>query len=344
MLVIRHFIALGLLVLFIAACVERKEHLTIQPGGVVLYQAKFAADSLEELETGDAAPRAQGGWLVQRGQSEDEDGKVTHTLVAEKAFGPRQALPAHFASKSDPNADLYLQFPTTLAVERRADGEYYHFSRVYSARPWAAIEALEERLLKAPLADLDGIKPEDWTPEQRKMVVQALANFEIEKMLVFARHAFKHVAPDAPPDGWLALRTHVLDCLADVDYHVLAELLKPVENPLEQEAFDNAMKAETAEFQEKMRAHFKEAARTVAGFNATQARYFLDELDRRRFAFEVTQDLGDEKFEIRVEMPGTIIATNADSIEGSTAKWEFDGQIIRDRELELLVTSRVGNR
>lgn len=341
MLATRSLIALGSSMVLVCSCVERKEHLSIQPGGVVLYQAKFDADSLEELDTGDAVPRTQSGWLVQRERKEDDDGKVTHALVAEKAFGPRNPLPENFASKSDPNGDLYLQFPTTLVLEQRADGEYYHFSRTYSARPWAVIEALEERLLRAPLDDLDGLKPEHWTPEQRHRVVQALANFETEKMLVFAREAFRHVAPEAPPDGWLAMRSHVLDCLAGIDYQALAELLKPAETPVEQEQLDQTIKAESAEFQEKLMGHFKEAARDVAGLNGSQAKHFLDELDRRRVAFEVTQDLGDEKFQIRVEMPGEIVASNATSVEGGTATWEFDGQTIRDREHELLVTSRI---
>jgi hypothetical protein len=333
--------AVCLLLFTLCSCVERKEHLTIQPGGVVLYQVKLAADSEDDLLKGDAIPHAKGGWITERRDEADEDGRVTYGLIAESAFGPRDQLPSNFAIKTDRDSDLYLQFPTDVRIEQRADGEYYHFARTYEARNWATIAALEDRLVKAPLADLAETEPKNWTADQRKAVVRALANFETEKMLVFARAAFKKSIPDGPQDAWLAIRSHMHDCVLMIDDEALAKLLEPRENPAEQKIVEETIAHEAKKFQETMREQLKDAARTVAGLNGSQITVFMNELEGQIKEFEITQDLGDEKFEIRVELPGSIVATNADSIEGSTAVWSFDGQIIRDKQLELLATSRL---
>jgi len=69
---------------------------------------------------------------------------------------------------------------------------------------------------------------------------------------------------------------------------------------------------------------------------------------RRRFefhkkAFEITEDLGDDRFEVAVQMPGTIISHNADRQAGDSVVWTFPGKMLYDRKVELMVTSRVGN-
>ena len=40
-------------------------------------------------------------------------------------------------------------------------------------------------------------------------------------------------------------------------------------------------------------------------------------------------------------MPGEIVGTNADSISHREAKWTFSGERFRDRDLELMVSSRL---
>ena len=59
---------------------------------------------------------------------------------------------------------------------------------------------------------------------------------------------------------------------------------------------------------------------------------------------EVTEDLQDEKFEIRIQMPGQIVAHDGDEVEGSTVTWKFDGKAMNDRPQTVRVTSRVGPR
>lgn len=332
-----------LLLAFIAmpGCVERKEHLTITPGGSVLYRIEYKSDSADDLYGGDAVPRLADGWIAAQNIERDENGKETYILAAQMVFPAGVKLPSHYASRTDPDADLFLQFPTTLTFEQRRDGTYYHFSRAYSARPWAVINSLRERIVEAPLEELKDIEPAHWTQPQLMMVARALATFEVEKMLLLARGAFKQATPDVPQDGWLAVQDHMRDCLNHLDYQRIARLIEWQEQEPEDELRQNAVNAELKVMADLLDDQLKQGLFTLAGFNGSQYNLFMMEFDRRMKALAVTEDLGDDRFEIIVEMPGQIVATNADEVGGSTVKWTFDGQIIRDRELELMVTSRV---
>ena len=57
--------------------------------------------------------------------------------------------------------------------------------------------------------------------------------------------------------------------------------------------------------------------------------------------YEITEDLADDGFEIAVTMPGAIVGHNGARIEEGAIIWEFTGEMLRDREIELMVTSHV---
>jgi len=332
--------ALAIVASALSGCIERKEHLTIRPDASILYQVLHKTDSLEELYDGDAVPKIAGGWMAEQREEKDADGKTTYTLVAETAFSPGANLPANYALAREADGDLYLQFPTTLKVEQRPDGAYYHFDRIYPARSWAQIEFLQKQLVQAPLEGLPS-DMHDWTPQQRLDVIHALATFETEKMLVFARSAFLTVTPDAAQDRWLAVRSEMHDCLAQLDYNSLSHLLEPKDDLLDQQNQGKAIDAETKRFEQALLDRLNNAMKALAGYDGAQLSAFKHQYQRQKRLYEITQDLGDDKFEITVDMPGEITASNADSASATTATWTFSGEMLRDRELELMVTSRV---
>ena len=322
-------------------CVERKERLQISPGGSVFYRFEGKSDSAEDLYEGDAIPRPAGGWMAQQEVENRDDGTQSHRLIAETVFPAGTPLPSNFALRTEADGDLCTQFPTTLKIERRSDGTYYHFARTYAARPWMFIEALRERHVLMPTAELRDVKFEDWTPEQRLTVVRALATFETEKSLVFARAAYKRATPEAPQDGWLLVQQHLRDCVNHYDYADLAKLLEPRQPFADESARGEAVAAQLKDYDELTDDQLKQALFTIADYNGSQYEAFIVEFDRQKKAFAITEDLGDDKFEITVELPGEIIASNAEETSGGSATWTFDGGAVRDREMELMVTSRV---
>ncbi len=322
-------------------CVERKEHLSISPTGGVMYKIMYASESPTDLYEGDAVPLIAGGWVAEQIVEKNEEGKETFRLRAQRFFAPGAELPWSFALAHDADAEAYLQFPTSVTIEERADGTYYHFSRRYGGREWAAIEVLRQQHLEVPLQELKGVEPSDWTPVQRIAALRALASFEIHKMLSFARTAFAETTPKAPQDSWLAVRYEMLDCIDRLDYQSLEKLLEPVEEPREERARKDRIEAETEKFQEMSMQRMKQAVRELAGYNGSQTADFVRRYELYARIFEISEDLGDDSFEITVEMPGEIIASNSDSQSPKTANWRFSGEMLRDRELELMATSRV---
>ena len=72
-------VSVFVVMLVLAACVERKEHLAISPDGSVLWQVRMGSDSMDDLLKGDAVPTPGGLWIVHQEEQRDDDGNVTHS-------------------------------------------------------------------------------------------------------------------------------------------------------------------------------------------------------------------------------------------------------------------------
>ena len=71
---------------------------------------------------------------------------------------------------------------------------------------------------------------------------------------------------------------------------------------------------------------------------------FIALFEEQKRRFEITEDLRDDAWEVRVEMPGEIVGHNGDDVESGAVKWEFDSSALCDRDQVLLVTSVVKDR
>ena len=141
------FAGAAVLLCALAGCMRRKETITINPDGRVNISLEYDG-GLADVTEGDAMPSEASGWQVvtEERVTETDDGKPSKemTITGEASFEPGGPLPFTFGDPDDPYFDAYLHFPTTLVVEERPDGTYYHFYRVYDSRPWAQIEAWRE--------------------------------------------------------------------------------------------------------------------------------------------------------------------------------------------------------
>lgn len=317
-----------LMALSIAGCVERKETIKVAANGTVHAAARFKADSREELYQG-RVPSPSMGWTVT--ESMDEDKAV---LDAECVFSPGANLPSSYALHDTKR--LHLLFPTSLVIEERDDGTYYHFRRTYKARPFLFIESLKEQVSGDRIDELQKKEPKALSPAERLELIRYMARFEIIKRLTFARSAYLQVTPDAPQDGWLCLRAGMLALLEELDYPRIVKLLGSDE--------DEALALEAERFDEKTFAGFGALLRTKCVYSDEEVQRFQEAYRNSERAYEITEDLCGEKFEIIVEMPGELMGANGDA-KGNHVTWKFDGKRLRDSDLELMATSRVkGNR
>lgn len=323
-------------IFLLAACVQRKETLVIHLDGSVDIDVEYRANSERDLMDGDAPPAIDRGWFVSRSTEEKMDGETTYILTAEATFLPGEQLPDDYASVLDPYPETNLQFPTTVEFELRRDGEYCHVRRVYEARPWANLARPREQLEKEVKQVVDR-EFEELTVSERAMVLNAIARVELMKIESFARAAFDDIAPEAPQDRWLRMRDNIKHAIEAFDSTRLAELFSE-----DDVGFDESeLTREQQKLEDAAIAAMHRALGDTTWFGAGTTASFMDRYTRHRRFYEITEDLGDEVFEITIEMSGEIIAHNADEVNGSRATWKFTGDFIRDRNHELLVTSRL---
>ena len=296
---------------------------------------RFETESFDEMYEGDAVPTVDAGWIVVETSAPQDDGKEIYRLTADAEFGPEEPLPSSYASPRDPDPDLWTRFPTEVTIEERRDGTYYHFARRYTARPWARLETaramMKEQLEKMETDDLD-----EMTDAERATLLRVLARFESMKTRVFARAAYRETLGDLPQDLWLGVHAALMEATEALDYDEILTRIFTEERELDEEA----MAAEDAAHHEQALETMRHALR-LQGLSEGRLNAFV-----RRFRWhvryeEITEDLADDKFIIEVTMPGTIIGHNADRVDGRTAAWSFGGEQLRDRDLELLVTSRL---
>ncbi len=324
------------LVLFLVGCLERTETITVEPDGTVLIEAVFKTDQEGELYEGDAIPSDAGGWLVDL-EEIDNEGERRFLLMAEGVFGPQIVLPENYAVPGDPDTSLYLQFPTTVEIEDRGDGTYYHFHRTYPARAWAHIEALRELLINDPMKKLKDKDDEDFTTADWKLVARSYTNFEVAKLLTFARGAYLETTPDAPQDAWLDVLGAFAKLQGELDLDAIAEVMQIDDEDERDEAIQREVKA----WEEKSFQTLEASLREFCGYAGSRLKNFMRRYESRLTAFNVTSGLGDDAFTITVVMPGEIVGSNASDASVDRATWKFSGRRFRDRDLELLVSSRL---
>jgi hypothetical protein len=328
----------------LAGCNRRKEVITVARDGRVEIELEYQGDP-NDMTSGDAMPSEAGGWettMEERiiGKEDNGEPQKEITLTGHASFGPGEQLPFTYADPLDPDADLYLRFPTTLTVEERQDGTYYHFYRVYGARPWAQIEAWRKEIQEGSEEQWKQIEGKDasaLTHADRVLLIQVLVFMEQVKMENFARWAMADMQPDRPQECWSYLVMALRSELQDLDFDRLAELMAA-------DAADGkceALEAEAETLQTRMMETMRSALLEECGLTLNDYDTFMERYEWHRKHYEITQDLGDDHFEIHVEMPGEIVATNAHSYDQNEAQWEFDGDMFRDRIVELTVTSRV---
>lgn len=328
---------LGVLSLAFVGCqLERKERITVAPDGQVSIQLLYEADSRSELYDGDAAPSVEAGWNnVVETVEVDEEGKEHYKLTAGASFPPGAELPRNFSKPGDPDSDLYVQFPTQLTREQRPNGTYYHFYRIYPRRGWAQVRVLE-KVIEDEIKDIVEKEFEELTREEIVTALRAGARFEYLKMLTFARAAFRHVTPDAPQDCWLKVHGGIMQLHREVAYEHFASLMTDKDKAAE--IIDAQVERLEADLMDRLRSTLV----TACGYSQEQLNEFVRRFKRNQRHFDITEDVEHETFEITVTMPGEIVGSNARSLGGNTATWRFRGELFLDRDLELMVSSRVG--
>ncbi len=325
------------LILLLSGCVERKEKIHINENGAVTISSTFVANSVQELYEG-RVPSEKQGWTVRASTKTDSEGKVQHVLAAWQEFQSSD-LPSTYACAGLKDSFSYLQFPTSVRFEKRKDGTYCHFRRVYKKRQWAHIASLKDSLCKDNLQTLMEKDPKELSQNERIEFISGMVRLELHKMLTFARAAFLKTTPDDNvQDGWLLLYKDVLALRENLNFDRLATLIGGADHEGDLELTNVAEK-----FENDVRDTILSGLRTYCGYTKNQEAAFLDEYRTQEHCHDLSKDVENERFSISLEMPGEVVGANTDKIDGNTARWEFEGKALLDCDYEIIISSRIAN-
>lgn len=327
-----------------SGCVEREEKIQVRKDGSVVIRVQYKADQQDELYFG-RVPSGTDGWSIAQSREVKDNGDVKYILVAEQEFAVGKNLPGSYATGTSYGVggadavDYYLKFPNELKVEQREDGIYYHFHRIYEGRKWAYIDSIRYQVAsKSENKELMDRDPVDLNDTERVELVRLMARVEVLRKLAFARAAYLELSPDGAQDGWLKTYADVLAMLEIMDYKKLATLMKDEDT----DAGESALVALAEEFENEIRDRLYRGLKENCNYSAGDLRDYFDVLKWYEEYHKISEDLGNEGFSITIEMPGEIVGSNADEVRGGKiAEWKFKGDWFRDRDLELMVSSRV---
>lgn len=321
-------------------CVERKETIVIRPDGAAEVRIVHASDDPDDLFGGDALPDAASGWEAQVREELDGE-KTTYVFEATRSFAPGEALPSCHGPARDRLAAQYLQSPTTVAIEQRKDGTWYHFRRRYEPRAWAELKSLSE----SPEAKrLSESSPADDEPDaaQTERFARALVDLQSARLMLLARRAFIETAPRTPQDGWLRVREAMRRLSQELDAGIVVDDLMHATRLRDEGRKATAIQKCLRRIEDDVAQRLQLAVRSECGFGGSELSAFMAALAKHQRDAEVTQDVADDSFEIVVDLPGEVMGSNADTVAGGKATWRFKGESLMDQPRELMVSSRVG--
>ncbi len=363
----RTLLAIGMVTLLCSSgCIKRLEVITVFPDGSLDLRTSIEGDP-DDFDSAATVPTAGSSWAVEDETETDDKGKTTLTRTASLQVPSNAPVPGSFLPPGTEVGPDVLAFPTSLEIERRAEGTYYHFRRVYKARSWARIEYFRKRLLETDnIKKLSEKPPADLTDDERKELVKALIAFEREKTSELLDEALERLDDAVPQDAWLATwaavrKIYEADALLDETLAVLN---------------DANVGERAAGLERDLQDEVATIVRTTladAGVSSTTIDNVLESYWLSRDAFRLTEDLADEQWNIAVILPGRIIGSNtrddsepddldctepikADDPLGPVATklcnledspgfqaigWTFDGDALRDRDVVLMATSFV---
>ncbi len=347
--------SIGLALVTASGCVEREETITVARDGSVIIELEYEGTE-QEMTKGDAMPSEESGWRVVR-STKKEDDETKLILESKRRFEPGEPLPGSFAAPDDPDADLYLEFPTILRLERRRDGTYYYFRRVYTPRRWGYVRHWQDKFVDNNVRKLGDKPVEELTSDEQRQIVEAFAAVESFKQLEFTAIALEESNPDLPVEHGLIARRAILQYYEETSdaygggpsyFAQLISRCSPLEEDQRNECFDRDTERILAEAYDA----YVQSLRVDARLAEWQIDVFEEAYARAERTFEITDQLGGHAFEIDVVMPGTIIAHSAldadidvDEEENvSSVRFQFEGDWFRDRPYEIIVVSRVEHR
>lgn len=326
--------ALGLLGLL--GCIKRTERITVFEDGAAILQTTIEGDAWD-LREGDALPEVAARWTVQEQSEVDKDGDEKLTRVAERRLATDTPWPETYAVAGGELEGLALRFPTTLMIERRAEGVYYHFRRVYQGRDHARGEYEARQVMETDeMKQLSQKKPEELTTEERGRMADAALQAHVRKIAAGIDATIEEFHGQIPQDTLLIMRRNALTVLESPE--LVQRIHRMIVDQEEDQDFEGLEQQLAQQIRDTMAVSLRDA-----GVRPGVVADVLDAAERVRRTRDITQDLGDEEWMVTLQMPGRVIAHNSfDPLMGGTLKNKTGIEDLNAKAVDLVISTDDG--
>ncbi len=269
-------------------------------------------------------------------------------LSSAATFASVEDWPQTLAPADETYRDAYLRRSAHLQITRRGQRNVYEFTRTYHGAEHARQDVHARAQARIPNELLEKLDSKTRLTAPEWELVQAIAREEYAGAATrFVRAACLGLYTDGDatlaPDDLDAICQQVRDAVSrTIDLREFIEFWNFAIDATEEQidAIDAPDPIETLD----------ERARTATrdAFATALAATDLDPESRNgiRFAlesgftaFDHATDLTDEKFHVKLRMPGRIVGGNYDRIEEDRAVWTFEGRNLNDRDRVLRAVS-----
>ena len=247
-----------------------------------------------------------------------------YCLEATARYGTVAEMPTSFAAPGDPGAARALRWQDRVEARTEGGRKARLFTRTYEGRRWGRYAYGESRWIAEHVPSL-----RKWASlsESRKLAVtRDLLRYERFKHEEFLAAAVREIAPKHP---------RLVDAVLAARAALAAEALSP-------ESVLGVLRLPEGKSKTRIAALLAELERAALGGAARVLEFETDAKTRlarayrsARHDFEVTDDLSDETFVIRLKLPGEVLRHNGDEKKGRTVTWRFSGRDLRDRDHRL---------
>ena len=365
-----------ILALPLAGCLENEETITIHPDGSLTVRQGVHGDAGDVSGgynltlDGPWRPVDVGArnWLAQLGpdtgspevlaRSETVDyhevfpgQKLNEVrLTAEARFDSVRDWPRFQAPAAEPYQSAYLERSAALQVEDRGDRMVYTFERTYHGRRVEGFDmvdrmekALEGELSKAigEFRALTAAELKALTDLARVEYRRLFENFTRRAIELSYTHGSARLGAESARAAVEAVGQAV-DARFSVEY--VTETWERVrtwaiaQDEGAEDAGENPLELFEQELRDLLR-HTLDRSLTDSGEPEDVRTELAYGLEWSLTAYDHTADLADEKFSVRVALPGRIVAGNHDRLEDGKARWDFDFDDLKDRDRTLRVVS-----
>ncbi len=333
-------------VLVLAGCVKREEKITVFEDGSLHWQIEVTGDETDMMNDRHGVPvmTERDGWSFSQRTAKSEGQETKRIRSAEKRFASVVEMPSTYPTNDTKGAELALRHPTSLTMEKTADGTYFHFRRVYEPRKSAYVNYWYEKLIE----EYDDKDEDDMNRAEKMKFVSGLVDVERRKQVALIQWTESLFPEKLPQLVRLAMRDAVAKVYSQVDRGNIQSLLDAMgdDDKKREDATEKAAADQLEALARRVEGEVAEAIEQSLRSNVSdaQVRMFTESLDRERRRFEITEDYEDEIWEITLTLPGKLIGHNATKTQDGNVVWEMKAGEFQDRQVELLASSFVENK